>query len=90
MILKKYKEPIMSIITPYYNAGKYIEQTAKSVLKQTFSDFEWIIVDDGSSEKEKSKLKCIEKMDSRIKVFFNTNSRPCTSERFWNKKCFKK
>ena len=39
--------PIISIITPYYNAGKYIEETARSVLNQTFKNFEWIIVDDG-------------------------------------------
>ena len=51
------KEPIISIITPYYNDGEYIEKTAKSVLKQTFENFEWIIVDDGSIEQEKMKLK---------------------------------
>lgn len=62
--------PIISIVTPYYNCQEYIEETAKSVLSQTFPYFEWIIVDDGSSEDGIKKLKQIEKLDDRIKVFF--------------------
>ena len=66
--------PVISIITPYFNGQDYIEETAKSVLRQTFSNFEWIIVDDGSSKEGKEKLQQIEKMDSRIKVFTNSYS----------------
>ena len=75
---------IISIITPYYNAEKYIEQTAKSVLNQTFPFFEWIIVDDGSENKGIEKLKQVEKMDKRIKVFYNnqTNSGPAVARDF--------
>ena len=65
----KNAEPVISIITPFFNAEEYIEETAKSVLSQTFSDFEWIIVDDGSSREAKEKLKQIEKLDQRIKVY---------------------
>ena len=65
------KDPIISIITPYYNAQEYIEETAKSVLNQTFPYFEWIIVDDGSSEEAKEKLKQISKLDKRIKIYFD-------------------
>lgn len=68
------ENPIISIITPYYNAQDYIEETAKSVLRQTFNNFEWIIVDDGSSKEGKEKLKQIEKLDSRIKVYTNSHS----------------
>ena len=42
--------PLVSIITPYYNAGKYFEQTFNCVMNQTFPWFEWIIVDDGSTD----------------------------------------
>ena len=42
--------PLMSVITPYYNAGKYFEQTFNCVMNQTFPWFEWIIVDDGSTD----------------------------------------
>lgn len=70
-------EPIVSIITPYYNGDKYIEQTAYSVLNQTYPYFEWIIVDDGSpDENAREKLKEIEKMDSRIKILYKENSGP--------------
>ena len=68
-------EPIVSIITPYQNGDKYIEQTAYSVLNQTYPYFEWIIVDDGSpDENAREKLKEIEKMDSRIKILYKENS----------------
>ncbi|OGX15233.1 MAG: hypothetical protein A2166_00395 [Omnitrophica WOR_2 bacterium RBG_13_41_10] len=43
-------EPIFSIITPTYNGAKVLPRTVKSILKQTFPDFELIIIDDGSSE----------------------------------------
>ena len=69
----KSKEPLISIITPFFNAEEYIEETAKSVLSQTFSNFEWIIVDDGSSKEAKEKLMQIEKLDKRIKIFSYTN-----------------
>ena len=69
----KSKEPLISIITPFFNAEEYIEETAKSVLSQTFSNFEWIIVDDGSSKEAKEKLKQIERLDKRIKIFSYLN-----------------
>ncbi|WP_313216381.1 glycosyltransferase family A protein, partial [Soonwooa sp.] len=43
--------PEVSIITPSYNTEKYIQETINSVLSQTFTDWEWIITDDKSSDK---------------------------------------
>ena len=43
-------EPIVSIVMPAYNAGAYIEEAIHSVLTQTFTDWELIIVDDGSKD----------------------------------------
>ena len=65
---KKNETPIISIITPYHNGQDYIEETAKSILNQTFTNFEWIIVDDCSSKEGIEKLKKIEILDDRIKV----------------------
>ena len=70
----KIDNPIISIVTPYYNAEDYIKETAKSVLNQTFTFFEWIIVDDGSSKESKEILKEIEEMDNRIKILEVTQS----------------
>ena len=44
------KHPFVSVVMPTYNVGKYIEEAVQSILNQTFLDFEFIIVDDGSSD----------------------------------------
>lgn len=64
----------VSIITSYYNAKEFMWQTINCVLNQTFPFWEWIIVDDGSTEKESIEyLKEIEKIDKRIKVYHKEN-----------------
>lgn len=68
-------KPRISIITAYYNGHKYIDQTINCVLNQTFPFWEWIIVNDGSTNEESiEKLKQIEKIDKRIKVVSKENS----------------
>ncbi len=71
--IEKFK-PLVSIITPFYNSGEYIEDTAKSVLNQSFPWFEWIIIDDGSKDKYSlDVLNELEKKDKRIKVYHKKN-----------------
>ncbi|WP_175490472.1 glycosyltransferase [Pelosinus propionicus] len=71
------KEPLMTIITPYYNAGKFIRQTANCVFNQTFPYYEWIIVNDGSTNKEDvDVLDLLVQEDSRVKVFHKENGGP--------------
>lgn len=66
--------PLVSIITPFYNAGKSIEETAASVLNQTFPYFEWIIVNDGSTDEESiNELSLLQKKDNRIRVLNKEN-----------------
>lgn len=75
--------PLISIITPYYNTNKYIEQTVNAVLNQTFPYFEWIIVDDGSTnEKDLVKLEEIGKRDERIKIYHKENEGPAATRDF--------
>lgn len=65
---------LISVITPYYNSGTYFEQTFHSVMNQTFPWFEWIIVNDGSSnEKDVSVLKQFSQKDARIRVIEQEN-----------------
>lgn len=68
------KEPIISVIVPFFNSKNYIEQTITSILNQTFPYYEILIIDDGSKDKGAlEKLEKIKKLDSRIKVFHKEN-----------------
>lgn len=74
--LKKQNDdtPLVSIITSYYNANEFMWQTINCVLNQTFPYWEWIIVDDGSTNKEAVEyLEKVEKIDERIKVYHKKN-----------------
>ncbi|MGN1194229.1 MAG: glycosyltransferase family 2 protein, partial [Acutalibacteraceae bacterium] len=65
--------PEISVIVPVYNAQMYLERCIKSILGQSFTDFELILVDDGS--KDSSPLLCDEaaKKDSRVRVIHKKN-----------------
>ena len=58
----------VSIITPCYNAAPYIETTISSVQQQTLSDWEMIIVDDGSTDNSAEIIRQIAQHDLRIKL----------------------
>lgn len=60
---------LVSIITPCYNAEKYIAQTIESVINQTYKNWEMLITDDCSTDTSPSIIKCYQKIDSRIKYF---------------------
>jgi len=65
---------LVSVITAYYNAGTYFEQTFNSVLNQTFPWFEWIIVNDGSTdERDMETLQRLAESDGRIRVLNQKN-----------------
>ena len=63
--------PKVSVNIPVYNGKEYIRETLESVLKQTYSDFEIIIIDDGSTDETSQIIK--EYNDPRIKYFFQEN-----------------
>jgi glycosyltransferase involved in cell wall biosynthesis len=73
---------LISVIIPAYNAEKTIKKTIESVLKQTFSDFELIVVNDGSQD---STLEVVSNIsDPRIKVFSyaHTSANPTRNRGF--------
>lgn len=70
----KDKESVISVVIPFYNDKKYIEQSLNSVLNQTFPYYEILIIDDGSKDEESlKKLDEVAKQDNRIKVFHKEN-----------------
>lgn len=61
--IKANKNPLISIITVVYNGDKYLEQTIKSVINQTYKNIEYIIIDGGSTDRT---LEIIEKYEKQI------------------------
>lgn len=61
--------PLVSIVTPSYNAEEYIDETIKSVINQTYTHWEMIIVDDISTDKTIDIIKEHAKKDSRIHYY---------------------
>ena len=63
----------ISIIIPIYNAEKYIDETIESVLKQTYSNIEVILVDDGSRDKSAEICAKYASKDKRVKYIYKEN-----------------
>ena len=64
---------LVSVIIPVYNKAHCIEKTIYSVLNQSFSNFEIIVVDDGSSDNSRYVIEKIVSLDSRCKYFYKDN-----------------
>ncbi|MHB8065851.1 MAG: glycosyltransferase family 2 protein [Ruminiclostridium sp.] len=65
--------PLISVIIPMYNTKDYIEQTIQSVLTQTYTNTEVIVVDDGSTDTGAKSVQALMLKDSRIKYIFQPN-----------------
>lgn len=69
--------PTVSIITPFYNTGDVFAETARSVFGQSFQEWEWVIVDDGSTEPAAvQRLAAVERSDTRIRIVRQANRGP--------------
>ncbi len=62
---------LVSIILPAYNAEKYVEDAVTSVIKQTYSNWELLVINDGSRDSTEQKVKAFQ--DTRIRYFIQTN-----------------
>lgn len=69
--------PLISVIMPVYNCASYIEEAVESVLNQTVINFEFIIIDDASTDDTANILKKI--TDSRIKLIFKVKNQGVSS-----------
>lgn len=73
----KKMNPQISIIIPVFNAGKYINECVASVLKQDFTDYEVILVNDGSTDNSGFICKGLAERDERIHYIEQENSGVC-------------
>jgi len=64
---------LISVIMPFHNAQKYLAAAVESVLAQTFGDFEFILLDDGSTDDSLYLCKKYERQDSRIRLITRPN-----------------
>ena len=70
----KSENPNISIIMSCFNSEKHVESSVESILKQTYEDFEFLIIDDFSTDDTFNILKKYEAKDKRIKVFKNSKN----------------
>lgn len=61
-------DPLVSVITPVYNTGEYLEQAIKSVLEQSYGNFEYIICNNHSTDASGEIAERYARLDSRIRV----------------------
>lgn len=73
-------QPRISFVTSFYNAEKYVDEVADSIINQTLPDWEWIVTDDWSNDNTKEKVLNIVKLDGRIKYIEQKEKQ----EIYWN------
>ena len=72
-MIYKDKRPLVSVVMPVYNAEKYLWEAIESILDQSFTDFEFIIIDDGSTDRCWGIIQDYAGRDSRIKAYTREN-----------------
>lgn len=71
--------PRISVVMPVFNSAVYLAEAIESILAQTFSNFEFIIVDDGSSDDSPRILAEYAKKDARIRILRHDNNQGVTA-----------
>ena len=71
---KETSKSLVSIIIPAYNVEKYIEKCLSSILEQTYTNIEVVVVDDGSTDKTGQLIDSVTQQDSRVHVIHKKNA----------------
>ena len=66
--------PIVSVVTPCYNGGQFIERTVASVRAQTLEDWEHVVVDDGSTDDSAARVERLAALDGRVRLVRQANA----------------
>ncbi len=75
---KKVNNPLVSVVLPVYNAGAYLREAILSIIGQTYTNWELIIVDDGSTDDSWQIAQELANQDSRLRLFRNRSHRGVT------------
>lgn len=68
------QKPLVSVLIPCYNCEEYVEEAVMSIVKQTYSNLEILVIDDGSTDNTGCILQGLAKKDNRIKYIKNTTN----------------
>ncbi|MDO8662386.1 MAG: glycosyltransferase [Candidatus Omnitrophota bacterium] len=68
------KDNSITVLMTVYNAQGYLDKSIQSVLNQTYRDFEFLIIDDGSRDESVEKIKAYQKVDPRIVLYINSKN----------------
>lgn len=72
------KNSLVTVIVPAYNASDYISETVQSIINQTYTNMEIIVVDDGSTDDTKEIIKSF---GPKVNYIYQKNSGSCASPR---------
>lgn len=72
-------EPVISVLTSVFNAGRFFEPSIRSILDQTFRNFEFLIIDDASTDGSAEVAEAWARKDPRIRVIHNAENKGQTA-----------
>lgn len=67
-------KPLVTVVTPAYNAERFLSEAIESILNQTYENIEYILIDDASTDNTKDIINKYAKKDNRIKTHFNAKN----------------
>lgn len=70
MMKNEFKRPFFTVFTPVFNGEKHIHRVFESISKQLYKNFEWIIINDGSTDNTSVLIKAFIEQHPEIKIIF--------------------
>lgn len=71
--------PLISVIVPVYNSARYLDRCVESILSQTYTNFEILLIDDGSTDASATKCDFYIGVDDRVRTFHKLNGGPSSA-----------
>src|ERR1017187_8745096 len=67
------RAPMVSVVMSVFNGEQFLAEAVESILDQSFSDFEFIVINDGSTDRSGAMLDTFQEKDSRLRVYHQEN-----------------